>query len=376
MLSLYIHIPFCVGKCLYCGFYSTVYSEDAADAYIAGLESEAEMYRSRLGGRMIKTVYIGGGTPSVLSLRQLENVLNIIPGNFSIPSSAEFTVEANPHSLTSDHLALLRDRGVNRLSLGIQSFSDSLLKFLGRPHSAADGSEAFDRARRAGMHNVGIDLIYGIPGQTEDQWRRTLAKAIELRPEHISAYSLSLDDGSRFRRLADAGTLALPQDEAVAGQYELALTELEKACYEHYEIANFSLPGWNCRHNLNYWRRGEYLGLGPGAWSFMGNRRYSNVPDVVRYCEGLKSRSSVIDNEEVITGDESANEMIMLACRTAAGLDLAGYEQVHGADRRRRLERAAEPLVRSGLMEQSERSLWFTKNGFLVANEALERLIL
>jgi oxygen-independent coproporphyrinogen-3 oxidase len=376
MLSLYIHIPFCVGKCLYCGFYSTIYSKDAADAYASALKSEAGIYRSRFGVKRIKTVYLGGGTPSILSLYQLENVLNIIRDHFSISSDAEFTVEANPNSLTDDHLSLLKDQGVNRVSLGIQSFSDDILSFLGRPHSAAEGVGAFQRARRCGFANIGVDLIYGIPGQSEGQWRETLKNAIELAPEHISAYSLSLDDGSRFRRRAEAGLLALPPDESVAGQYELILNELEKTGYEQYEISNFSRPGFYCRHNLNYWQRGEYLGLGPGAWSFIGNRRYGNVADVVQYCERLQCGSSVIEEEDVTAGDESANETIMLACRTVAGLDLGVYEQLYGADRRRRLEQAAEVLVRSGVVEQSGMRLRLTGKGFLVANEVLGRLIL
>jgi oxygen-independent coproporphyrinogen-3 oxidase len=281
MLSLYIHIPFCVGKCRYCGFYSTRYSPDRADEFISGLKSEAALYRKDFIHRTFGSIYIGGGTPTVLSPLQLVMLTRVIRESFPIDDNAEFTVEANPSTVTSEKLSLLLARGVNRLSLGVQSFSDEVLQILGRLHTGEQAADAIRLARIAGFRNIGVDLIYGIPGQTATHWEETLGALIALKPEHVSAYSLSLDDGSLFKREAEAGGFTMPDDEVIAAMYESAVETLNNACYGQYEISNFSLPGYECRHNLNYWYRGEYLGLGPGAWSFMSGTRSANISDTV-----------------------------------------------------------------------------------------------
>jgi oxygen-independent coproporphyrinogen-3 oxidase len=375
MLSLYIHVPFCVGKCHYCGFYSTIYTPELANEYVAALCFEAEKNQQVFDGRTFDSVYIGGGTPTALSADQLEKLIAALHKHFHISKDVEFTVEANPKTVSGSQLALLREAGVNRLSLGVQSFHDDVLKTLGRLHSAREAVDAFMLARSAGFTNIGIDLIYGVPGQADGQWDEALDTANFLKSEHISAYSLSVDEGSRFRKETEAGRFALPGDEQVATQYRHAVKSLGLAGYSRYEISNFSLPGFICRHNMNYWERGEYLGLGPGAWSFISGRRYRTIADVREYSFRTNSGLPVIGEEEAATLRQAANETVMLGLRTVQGVDRVRYEQEFGADAAQRLEKNAAPLKQAGLIEESKGRIRLTERGFLLADEALARLV-
>ncbi|HEX9020812.1 MAG TPA: radical SAM family heme chaperone HemW [Nitrospirota bacterium] len=374
MLSLYIHIPFCVRKCPYCGFYSTPYSIKSADEFVRGLELEASRYKNDFSHRTFKSVYIGGGTPTTLSLPQLRRLLMIVTGHFRLTDDVEWTVEANPNSVTTENLGLLRDCGVNRLSLGMQSFSNDVLRILGRPHDAEQAVRAFDLARNAGFKNIGIDLIYGVPGQTPGQWEESLGAAIAMRPEHISAYGLSLDEGSSYYRDAERGKFALPDEDIAAALYERAVIMLRMTGYDRYEISNFSLSGFACRHNMNYWERGEYLGLGPGAWSFVAGKRWNNIADVAEYCGRLSSARTSIEAQEIVGAEPAAREAILLGLRTSKGLDLGVFEQTYGAPFLRKLRNNAAPLGAAGLLQETEGSLRLTDRGILLSNEALARL--
>ncbi len=376
MLSLYIHIPFCVRKCHYCGFYSTVYSELAGDAYIEALRIEASGYQRVLGQRVFDTVYIGGGTPTVLSIKQMTALVSVIKDFFRIARGAEWTVEANPNSVSASQLALFRDRGVNRLSLGVQSFHDDILRILGRLHTAEEAVTAFHDARNAGFGTIGMDLIYGVPGQTAKAWSETLEKAIDLHPDHISAYSLSIDEGSWFSKEEKAGRFAPSGDDEVAFMYERAVEMLSRAGYCRYELSNFSLPGHVCRHNMNYWTRGEYLGLGPGAWSFIDTKRYHAVSDVREYAARLKGGVSVIADSEEADATQAANETIMLGLRTAGGVDLSRFGEEFGPASLKQLECNTTPLLQAGLIVKRNGRIMLTERGFLLANDALARLAL
>ena len=305
----------------------------------------------------------------------MEKILSYIKNRFHVSHDAEWTMEANPNSLSNAHLSVAGRIGVTRLSLGVQSFSDEVLRFLGRPHSAKDALGAFRMARDAGFDNIGLDLIYGIPGQSDQQWHETLEQSIKLGPEHLSVYSLSLDEGSRFASCSTEGLLHLPEDVFVNGQYEHALRELKKAGYEQYEISNFSLPGRECRHNLNYWHRGEYLGLGPGAWSFRGGRRYSSIADVRQYCLRLEKGETILDQQETVTEAQAADEMVMLGFRTTDGLDLLAYQERFGAEAAARLEGKAGSFKGAGLVEIGKGSIRLTEKGFLLANEVLAGIL-
>lgn len=374
MLSLYLHIPFCVRKCLYCGFYSTRYSPQQAFAYVSALQIEAARYKDNFSKAVFDSVYIGGGTPTVLSYEQWVSIFKIIHENFHISENVEFTVEANPNTIAFDCIAFLRAHGVNRLSIGVQSFSDRVLKTLGRAHTAAQAEEAFKTARNAGFQNIGIDLIYGVPGQSQDDWASSVHRVLTLGPEHISSYCLSLDEGSQFMREAEAGRLALPDDDVAARMYEFALRALTGAGYRHYEISNYSLSGYECLHNMNYWERGEYLGLGPGAWSFISGERYHAVTDIHEYSRRLTAGLSIVEDVETVKNGRAAEETIMLGLRTDKGVDLRKYEQEFGPEASRYLEACIATLRDSGLVRVRDSRLILTNRGILLSNEALTRL--
>ncbi|HUI67546.1 MAG TPA: radical SAM family heme chaperone HemW [Nitrospirota bacterium] len=374
MLSLYLHIPFCVRKCLYCGFYSTRFSPPQVFAYLSALRLEAARYRDNFSKTVFESVYIGGGTPTVLSREQWVSVFKIIRENFRLSENVEFTVEANPNTIAVDGITFLRAHGVNRLSIGVQSFSDRVLETLGRAHTAAQAEDAFKTARHAGFQNIGIDLIYGVPGQSQDDWASSVDRVLALEPEHISTYCLSLDEGSQFIREAEAGRLALPDDDVAASMYEFALRALTGAGYRHYEISNFSLSGHECLHNMNYWERGEYLGLGPGAWSFIAGERYHAVADVHEYSRRLTAGLSIVEDVETAKNGRAAEETIMLGLRTDKGVDLKKYEQEFGPEASRHLEACIATLRDSGLVRVRDGRLMLTDRGVLLSNEAFTRL--
>jgi oxygen-independent coproporphyrinogen-3 oxidase len=290
--------------------------------------------------------------------------------------NAEVTIEANPQSGSEPLFLALLQSGVNRLSIGVQSFSDRLLATLGRPHLAAQAQDAFESARRCGFENIGIDLIYGIPGQTVDDCRQTLDHALALRPDHVSAYSLSLDEGSDYHQKAASGSFHLPDDDAVSELYDAGVERLTAAGFIHYEISNFAQPGFECRHNLNYWQRGEYLGLGPGAWSFIKSRRSRSVPDIHSYCTGLQSGSPVTAEEEILGTAEAALETVMLGMRTRSGVDLDRIAGEFGPPMRDRLMAQAAPMIDQGLLQNDAGRLFLTDRGMMLSNEVIRRLSL
>lgn len=374
MLSLYIHIPFCVKKCLYCGFYSTPYTADSADSFVSALGLEAARRRDRFSDSIFDTVYIGGGTPTALSCAQLGAVFRMIREQFRISADAEFTVEANPNSITSEGLALLLDSRVNRLSIGVQSFSDGILQTLGRLHTGEEAVNAVALARSAGFRNIGIDLIYGIPGQTCSDWKHSLESALALTPAHLSIYALSLDEGTWFANEAAAGRLLVPDDDAAVAMSTFAVAALTEAGYVHYEISNFARPGFACRHNVNYWERGAYLGIGPGAWSFFDGRRFSNSMDNQDYGRRLRAGFSPVVMSETVEPSQAAAEAVMLGLRMEKGVDLARFGQEHGVPALERLTIKSMPLAHNGLASLSPDRLRLTERGMQLSDSVIARL--
>lgn len=377
MLGLYIHIPFCVKKCPYCGFFSTPYDKTTADEYLSALLFDIEANSQYLAGRPVGSVYIGGGTPTTLSTDQFSILFSMISKRVHLTADAEITVEANPNTVTKNSLSTLKRLGTNRLSIGVQSFSDKVLSLLGRSHSASQAIEAVHAAREGGFRSIGIDLIFGIPGQTEEQWNNTLETAIALVPEHISAYSLSIDEGSRWFRDAKEGKRNQPDDDDGANMYDTAMKILGSRGYHQYEISNFCLPGQECRHNVNYWDRGEYLGLGAGAWSFIGNRRWANIADVDQYLSNLKNGRTVRDHDrhESVSEEQAALEKLFLGLRKISGVDLADYRSQFGAKALDALFTRAGDLERDGFVIIRKGTLALTGRGRLLANEVLARMI-
>lgn len=376
MLGLYIHIPFCFKKCPYCGFFSTPYDTIIADEYLSALRLDIGMHTRYLRENTFGSIYIGGGTPSTLSHDQFSRLFNIIKEHVRLTADAEITVEANPNTVTKNSLRLLKSLGVTRLSIGVQSFSDKVLALLGRVHSAREAIAAVHAAQDVGFGCIGIDLIFGVPGQTEEQWKNTLATSCSLKPEHISAYSLSLDEGSQWHRDTKDGRIEPPDDDTCANMYGTAIDLLRSRGYHQYEISNFCMPACECRHNVNYWDRGEYLGLGPGAWSFIGNKRWANIADVDQYVSRLRSGITVQDQirYESVNGEQAALEKLFLGLRKTSGVDLAVYGLLFGEGKLGSLLNRIGDLKRDGLVDIQKNILVLTERGMMLSNEVLSRI--
>jgi oxygen-independent coproporphyrinogen-3 oxidase len=328
-----------------------------------------------LQDRLFSSIYIGGGTPTTLSRGQLSRLFDLIEEHIPLTADAEITVESNPGTISTRTLDLLKDRGVTRFSIGAQSFSDQVLASLGRIHSAGKAFAAVRAAREAGFGNIGIDLIYGIPGQTEEQWQRTIETALSLEPDHLSLYSLSLDEGSLLSREARAGRVILPDEEIVELMYVTAIQLLDKAGFRQYEISNFCVPGRECKHNCNYWDRGEYLGLGPAAWSFIDNRRSMTMANVIEYIRRMTGGMPAVDTMEVLNREQSAAETLFLGLRRTAGIDLDQYDQLFGPDATSDLRKKIQKLDGSGLFQIKNTRLSLTTRGLLLSNEAMASIL-
>ena len=375
MIAAYIHIPFCVSKCPYCGFYSIQANDALAGQYIAALALEMKSRADLLRNRRFTSIYIGGGTPTALSAAHLSRIFDLIDEHIISTDDAEITIEVNPNTATEGTFSLLICRSVNRLSIGVQSFSDTVLASLGRAHSAVAAGVAFCSARNAGFGNIGIDLIYGIPGQNEQHWHHTLEAALALGPEHLSVYSLSLDEGSRWSREVGAGTIIMPDEEIVTRMYLTAIQTLAEGGYQQYEISNFSIPGRECRHNSNYWARGEYLGFGPSAASFIGNRRFTNIANVNEYIVRMTNGADAIASSEILDYGEEVSETLLLGLRRTSGVDLEHFGQLFGAGVADDLIKRVRSLDGTGLFKIVDSRLSLTRRGFLLSNSALAAVL-
>ena len=367
-LGLYIHIPFCKAKCAYCDFYSLAHSEEKMDAYMAALLRHLEEVAPRAAGMQVDTVYFGGGTPSYLGAARLCRILQTVLRRYDVARDAEITLEANPDSAGDwKELRRLRRAGFNRLSLGVQSTDDALLRRIGRIHTYEQVQQAVTAARKARFTNLSLDLIYGLPGQTMEDWQRTLADAVALGPEHLSCYGLKLEEGTPLWQQRQ--TLTLPDDDAQADMYLYTVAALGEMGYEQYEISNFAKPGKASRHNLKYWRMEEYAGFGPGAHSDFGGVRYGYVRDIDSYIAG-KLVLSESENDSTLARDY---EYVMLSLRTAAGIDRQTFEKRY-RQRFQPMEALFEQYEKAGLASRTEGGWRLTPKGFLVSNSIIAAL--
>ena len=367
-LGLYIHIPFCKAKCAYCDFYSLAHSEEKMDAYMAALLRHLEEVAPRAAGMQVDTVYFGGGTPSYLGAARLCRILQTVLRRYDVARDAEITLEANPDSAGDwKELRRLRRAGFNRLSLGVQSTDDALLRRIGRVHTYEQVQQAVKAARQAKFTNLSLDLIYGLPGQTMEDWQRTLADAVALGPEHLSCYGLKLEEGTPLWQQRQ--TLTLPDDDAQADMYLYTVAALGEMGYEQYEISNFAKPGKASRHNLKYWNMEEYAGFGPGAHSDFGGVRYGYVRDIDSYIAG-KLVLSESENDSTLARDY---EYVMLSLRTAAGIDRQTFEKRY-RQRFQPMETLFEQYEKAGLALPTEGGWRLTPKGFLVSNSIIAAL--
>ena len=354
--GLYVHVPFCDGKCRYCAFYSIPWREESADRYLDALATEFQLRVRERSAFSPSTIYIGGGTPTLLSDRQLTRLLEIIRPAPGSAAPIEWTVEANPGTITRSKLRLLRDAGVNRVSLGAQSFDDGALRRLGRRHTAADIRSAAAEVRTAGFTNFGLDLIACIPGLDREGWAATLDAAIRLEPAHVSVYALTAEEATRLSADIRSGRDELLDDAEQLAMLDLAEQALGAAGYARCEISNYARPGFECRHNVSAWRGGEYLGVGPAAASHVGNRRWTNAPDLDAYLDAAASGVLPPCEEETLSPVTLAAERLVFGLRMAEGVDLAvacACPAMAGSPRIGRWETALQDLGKSGLVARA-----------------------
>lgn len=376
--GLYIHIPFCRQKCFYCDFPSFAgrerYEADYTDALCRELAVQGVLYREKWGSP--RTIYMGGGTPSLLPIGLLAKILQAIADVFGDAADREFTVECNPGTVDAAKLRALRAGGVNRLSFGVQTFDDTLLKKIGRIHTGAQAREAMALARTAGFQNVSMDLIYGLPGESLAELERDLEAMVALEPEHISIYGLQLEEGTAFAKMQEMGRLMLPDDDTVERMYDTMTAFLPAHGYARYEISNFAKPGFESRHNLSYWQDVPYLGVGAAAHSYLEGQRYENVREIPAYIEGIRTGKGVRRQEETMTREIAMEEFAFLALRTARGIDRARFARRFGVPLEAVYADAIAKLKRQGLLEADEAGVHLTPLGMKYGNMAFEEFLL
>jgi len=359
---LYLHIPFCLQICPYCSFYKDIAGPGKADPLVEAIIREADLFGHRCAPQ---TVFIGGGTPTALSVAQLERLFAGLQRHLDLTAVEEFTIEMNPATVTARKADLLRGSGVNRVSMGVQSWDPGLLKLLGRVHDADQVRRSFSVLRNAGFDNLNLDLIYGIPGQTLDQWEDSIRQTIGLGPEHISAYCLTYEEDTEYFERMARGEFR-EDAESDAGFFERGVEMLSAAGYAQYEISNYARPGHECRHNLAYWQGADYLGLGPSAWSTIGERRWQNVPDTAAYVRAMQAGVRPIRDEEILPAATREAEKIAFGLRMNAGIDPSQLAARHDF---------VTGLREEGLLESHGPRVRLTPRGRLLADEIAAELI-
>jgi oxygen-independent coproporphyrinogen-3 oxidase len=390
-LSVYIHVPFCTLKCSYCDFNSYAGIDDLVGPFVDALTTEIDLWGKVADERPVSTVFVGGGTPSLLPLPDVERIMTAVRKGFVLDSDAEVSFEANPGTVDLGYLRGLIDTGVNRLSFGVQSLHDDELVALDRIHTEGEARQGYEWAREAGFRRVNLDLIYGLPGQPIERWQATLEEAIGLAPEHLSLYALTIEEGTKLAYDVDHGHVTEPDADTQAEMYEWAMERLGATSYQQYEISNWSLQGEECRHNLVYWRNGEWLGLGPGAHAHWGGSRFASVYSPKQYIDRLKDASAEIDPaadpaavldamphisfREAQPDELAMADTAILALRLNAGLELADFRERFG----RHFEEVYAPvlpeLTEDGLVERDDGIVRLTRRGRLLANEVFVRLL-
>jgi oxygen-independent coproporphyrinogen-3 oxidase len=374
MAGIYIHIPFCKKLCYYCDFYH-VASADDNSAFIDALIKEASQRKEYLGSETISTIYLGGGTPSVFSIRELGMILNHINKLFNVEKNAEITIEINPDDVQPEYLKGLKRHNINRISLGIQSWRDSDLKMLNRRHDSAQAITALKETFHAGFENVTIDLIYGIPGMGQKEWESNLDFSLSFDIKHLSAYHLTFEPGTVFGKMLEKGKISEIDEDDSASQFNILIDKTGSAGFIHYEISNFGKPDYLSVHNSNYWKQISYLGLGPSAHSFNGYSRQWNIRDLKAYIKALKSGKSFFEREDLDT-KKRFNEYIMTSLRTMWGIDLEYVEKMFEKEGYDYVINLAGKFKDYGLMNQEKNSLVLTNQGKLISDNIISEFIM
>ena len=376
-LGIYIHIPFCIRKCLYCDFLSASATKQEQERYLKALCREIETESRRYSDYEVQTVYLGGGTPSILNPVQIEEIFSALHDSFQITEGAEITIEVNPGTVTEEKLQAWKGAGINRISIGLQSTEDRELRMLGRIHDHQQFLDTWGLVRRAGMENVNVDLISAVPGQTLESWQRTLRKTAELGPEHLSVYSLIIEEGTPFYdRYGKAPKPSLPDEETERLMYEETGKILKEYGYARYEISNYAKPGYECRHNAGYWKRTEYLGIGLGASSLIRKRRFRHISDLQRYLSLAGNVQHICEEEEILSIQDEMEEFMFLGLRMTCGVRKSDFFRMFSIQMD---EIYAEPLKKmedNGLLEINGDIVWLTKRGIDISNYVFEHFLL
>lgn len=373
MAGIYLHIPFCKTRCIYCDFYSTTRSE-LKNRYVSALCNELKMRKEYLKGEMIETIYFGGGTPSQLEENDFRQLFDTLKTHYGLEHCEEITLEANPDDLSSEYLEMLSTLPFNRISMGIQTFDDATLKLLRRRHNATTAIEAVHRCREAGFQNISIDLIYGLPGETKERWENDLIQAIHLVPEHISAYHLIYEEDTPIYTMLQKQQIHEVNEDSSLQFFTLLMEHLQKAGYEHYEISNFCRPGKYSRHNSSYWKGISYLGCGPSAHSFNGTEREWNISSIDRYIKGIEENQRDFETE-YLTPTTQYNEFIITTLRTVWGTPLSELKQKFGEDKWEYCRKMAASYLKNGKLEETNDTLRLTREGIFISDSIMSDLL-
>ena len=374
-LGIYIHIPFCLSKCPYCDFNSIVLDSGLAEEYVKSLLKEIQAFSESQAVSMVaKTIYFGGGTPSILKASQLSEILETVFSSFEVKSDAEIGLESNPGTLSVSKAKKFRKLGFNRLSLGVQSFRDEELKILGRTHTSRQALKSYKMLKEC-LNNLSLDLIFGIPGQSLKTWRENLNMALKLRPEHLSVYSLTIEEGTPFYYLWKQGKLGLPDEEGVRKMYLEGINLLKAQGYRQYELSNFACKGFECQHNLRYWQGKEYIGFGAGAHSYFQGVRWGNIRGIKEYVELSEKNSLLIDFRERLTESQKINEFILLGLRMTEGIDLKKLKEDLNFDLEKFKKEEVGELVKKRFLKKEKGRLRLIRKGILVSDSIIQKLV-
>ena len=385
-IGLYIHMPFCKQKCYYCDFVSYPNRYEMVERYIKCLKSEIAQYanENRIMHEhglepkfIIKTIYIGGGTPSSIDELYILNVMETIKANFEISEEAEITIEVNPGTASKEKLKTYREAGINRISIGLQAVQDRLLKSIGRIHNYNDFGNTFEWARESGFDNINIDLMLALPNQTLEDLKESVKTIVNLKPEHISVYSLIVEENTKMEKMVQEGTAILPTDEEERAMYWFVKDYLEKHKYKHYEISNFAKPGFESKHNTDCWKQKEYIGVGAAACSFMDNKRYSNIESLEQYIENIENgnpnRNLVLN--ETLNEEDKMNEFMMLGLRKIDGVNIGDFKKIFGINPIMKYCKTLDKLTHEDLIQVDENSIKLSKKGIDLANLVWEEFV-
>ncbi|REB09972.1 oxygen-independent coproporphyrinogen III oxidase [Sporosarcina sp. BI001-red] len=376
MRGIYIHIPFCHQICHYCDFNKVFFENQPVDEYIEMIDKELTLLKqSGSDFTKVETVFFGGGTPTALTAKQLDRLLYIVHSHINVKNLTEFSTEANPDELTLDKLNVLKNGQVKRLSLGVQSFDEGLLKKIGRSHSPKQAIDVVNNARRAGFENISIDLIYALPGQTQTQWKDTLDQALALELPHYSGYSLIIEPKTVFYNLMNKGRLPLPGEDEETVMFGELIDRMEQAGKSQYEISNFAIPGSESIHNMIYWENDEYAGIGAGAHGYLNGVRYANIAPLKRYMEHVETGELPRKEESTVTLKESMEEEMFLGLRKTEGVSVKHFAEKFGVSLEEKYGAVIQDLIQKDLVEQHENRIRLTRNGIFKGNEAFQQFL-